>query len=202
MKEIDKGLIDFIFCDTFHTLTHKQTQKTFKSIKERDEYLKRVQQEVKTALQYLSRGENGKVGSSLIGINTFSMSTLGEKIFGKNAKRTIIWNKDKEKKGNYKGYMETRAYFMWGLVDRGWAYNLQENEDYFWGEYLQSNQDRDYSTALGVARDMVRRFTNRDYTVLEIDPKPYSVLKQAIELENRKYLSGKVKDGILYVSEK
>lgn len=191
------GSIDLVICDTFGRLTNGNGIKTFTTKEERDQYISDIQSQLITIKGYLRDEET--VGSMIIGVNTFSMKSFGKDVFGDNAKRVLVWNQDKLPLTDSKRYTDNRAYFMWGVHKRGWLYNLEEGEHFFTGEFLQSNEK--YSTALKVARSIIRRFSNKGSNVFELNPLEGSVIKQATELENRNYFSGEVRGRTVYANK-
>lgn len=173
---------DLIICDTYGYLVDGESKVQFTTKEDRDSHIKEVQERVVNTLGKLKKGE--ETGNVLLGVNSFSFSSLGEDIFKKeNAKRVIVWNREKE--GGNTEYLDSRVYFMWGVVNRGWIYNLQGDERFFRGEFLEEVDK--YNTALDVVRDMVRRFTNEGGKVLEIDIGHKTVVQEAVELEGREY---------------
>lgn len=181
MSKVDEGY-DLIICDTYGYLVDGESKILFDTKEERDKHITDTQKRVKNELSKLKSGK--ETGNVLVGVNVFSFSSLGEDLFKKeNAKRALVWNREKE--SGKEQYQDSRIYFMWGVVNRGWIFNLQEGENFFRGEFLE--KEGKYETALDVVRDMVRRFTNDGGKVLEIDNGHKTVVQEAVELEGREY---------------
>jgi len=198
-QEVEKGTIDLVLCDTFGHLTENGELERFKDKEQRDRYIKEMQQHVTNLKDYLR--DDVTVGSMLVGVDTFSMTSLGKSVFGDNAKRVLVWNKDLEVT-NHVGYLPVRAYFMWGFNKRGWIYNLQEKEHFFNGEFLQSEKQGSYRTPFQVVQSMIRRFSNENSRVLELNPRKGSVIERVVCQEDREYIPGKFEGGQLYVRNK
>lgn len=179
--------VGLILCDTFRYLTTEKESLTFNSGEERDKYIFDVRDKLEKAQKFLQKGK--ETGSTLVGINAFSASTLGDELFGKgNDKRVVVWNKDLEPLAD-KDYTDNRAFFQWGVSGKGWVFNLPEDEKLFTGEFLQSEEAN--NTALLFTRNLIRRFSNEGSTILEVNVHEGSVIKEAAILEGRKYKSFK-----------
>lgn len=181
---------DLIICDTLGHLSGEDVK--FKSMKERDAYIKKVGELLIENKERLKQGKES--GNAIVGANSFSFSSLGELVFGKeNTKRFLVWNKDEESE---KGYIDSLAFFGWAVAGKGWIFNLQEGKKFFRGEYLETEYK--YKTPLEVTRDIVRTFSNEGGKVLNIALFSEDVIKEAVELEGREYigLGVKEKDGV------
>lgn len=179
----DKLGVDLIICDTFGYFTKGVRGVTHTDRVKRGNYIKQVQELIKGNLKHVKRGK--ETGNVLVGVDIFSFSSLGEDLFKKeNAKRALVWNRDL--KGTKRGYTGDRAFYMWGVVDRGWIYHLQGDERFFRGEYLEVGED--FSKPEDVVRDMVRRFTNDGGKVLELILGNKTVVEQVVKEEGREYV--------------
>lgn len=196
MKEIDKGSIDLVICDTFNHLTENPL--SFSDKESRDQYIKKIQSEIKAVVPYL-RDEERLVGSLLIGVNAFSISSLGKDIFGENAKRLIHWTREPSYENNTKIYKEVRSVFLWAFPRRGWVYHLKENEHFFDGEFLESKAEGKYTNSIDVITELLERFSDSQSNILELNPINSEIIKKTVQKNNRNYIAGKIMEGKLVI---
>lgn len=187
-QKIEVETADLVIVDTWRALS-KGKRITGLPKDKRDKYIKKVQKDIKEALECAKK--KPKCGNLLIGVDVFSMSSLGEDALDKkNTKRAMVWLKEQDETTEpiMDKYREMKEWFIWGVRDRGWAFNLLGNEKYFDGEFRTAESDTE--AALKVAKEMVLRFTDEGGTVLVVNDFEGSVMKEAIESTGRIYVSG------------
>ncbi|MGN4723708.1 hypothetical protein ACTFR8_22035 [Bacillus cereus group sp. MYBK15-3] len=187
-QKIEVETADLVIVDTWRALSRGKRIAGLPKDK-RDKYIKKVQKDIKAALECAKK--KPKCGNLLIGVDVFSMSSLGEDALDKkNTKRALVWLKEQDEttKPIMNKYREMKEWFIWGVRDRGWAFNLLGNEKYFDGEFRTAESDTE--DALKVAKEMVLRFTDEGGTVLVVNDFEGSVMKEAIESTGRVYVSG------------
>ena len=198
-KRIDAGMADLVIVDTWRVLGKGKALQGLPR-DTRDKYIKKVQKDIKAALECAKRKPN--CANLLIGVDTFSMSSLGEDALEKkNTKRAMVWLKEQDATTERltTQYRDMKEWFIWGVSDRGWAFNLLEGEKYFDGEFRTDESDED--GALKVAKEMVLRFSNEGGNVLVVNDFEGSVMKEAIESTGRVYVPGvrdKESGGLVY----
>lgn len=187
-QKIEVETADLVIVDTWRALSRGKRIAGLPKDK-RDKYIKKVQKDIKAALECAKK--KPKCGNLLIGVDVFSMSSLGEDALDKkNTKRALVWLKEQDETTEpiMNKYREMKEWFIWGVRDRGWAFNLLGNEKYFDGEFRTAESDTE--DALKVAKEMVMRFTDEGGTVLVVNDFEGSVMREAIESTGRVYVSG------------
>ncbi|MFV1457441.1 hypothetical protein [Bacillus mycoides] len=198
-KRIDAGMADLVIVDTWRVLGKGKALQGLPR-DTRDKYIKKVQKDIKAALGCAKKKPN--CANLLIGVDTFSMSSLGEDALEKkNTKRAMVWLKEQDATTERLAtqYRDMKEWFIWGVSDRGWAFNLLNGEKYFDGEFRTDESDED--GALKVAKEMVLRFSNEGGNVLVVNDFEGSVMKEAIESTGRVYVPGvrdKESGGLVY----
>lgn len=192
-KKIKRGTVNLLIADPWRFLnTNKEV--TGLSREKRDKYIKKVQKDILSAYDCLAAKPEG--GNMLIGADVFSISSFGNNLFPEETiKRLLVWRRNMliPPAGEQKEYLDASRWFIWGIRDRNWKFNLLEDETYFDSCFYSDAND-----PLKVAKEMVKRFSNEGDTVLVLNDYAGSVLKEAIESEGRVYISGvRGKNGVI-----